>query len=72
MRKGKAVERFVFGVFTGLGSRVRFRGKMRLMNIGTKITPVKLAQIRAWMGLPPRRHKGSIDQKAKMPVSPNH
>lgn len=72
MRKGKVVERFVFGVFTGLGSRVRFRGKMRLMNIGTKITPLKLAQIRAWMGLPPRRHKGSIDQKAKMPVSPNH
>lgn len=72
MRKGKVEERFVFGVFTGLGSRVRFRGKMRLMNIGTKITPLKLAQIRAWMGLPPRRHKGSIDQKAKMPVSPNH
>ena len=74
MRRGEDEERFVFGVFTGLGSRVRFRGKLRLMNIGTKITPLKLAQIRAWMGLPPRRHKGSNAHKtlAKMPVSPKH
>ena len=49
IKKGRRVERFIMGVFSGLGNRVRFRGRMRRMNVGTKITPLKLAQIRSWV-----------------------
>lgn len=49
IKKGRNVERFVMGVFSGSSDRVRFRGKIRRMNVGTKITPLKLAQIRSWV-----------------------
>lgn len=49
LRKKGRVERFVMGVFTGIGNRVWFRGKMSRRNLGTKITPLKLAQIRSWL-----------------------
>lgn len=56
-KRSQGYERFIMGVFNGVGNRVRFRGRMRRMNVGTKITPLKLAQIRSWMDAdPPNRH----------------
>lgn len=56
-KKGRPVERFIIGVFSGLGNYVKFRGKQRRMNVGTKITPLKLAQIRSWLADAPLGRK---------------
>ena len=70
IRKGRKVERFVMGVFSGLGNFVKFRGKRRRMNVGTKITPLKLAQIRAWIDASPPGNRDSPVIRA-MPPSRN-
>lgn len=70
IRKGRKVERFVMGVFSGLGNFVKFRGKRRRMNVGTKITPLKLAQIRAWLDASPPGNRDSPVIRA-MPPSRN-
>ena len=68
LRKGRRVERFIMGVFSGLGNRVQFRGRMRRMNVGTKITPMKLAQIRSWLDAAPL---GKDDGLVRMMPTPN-
>lgn len=69
VRKGRRVERFIIGVFSGLGNRVKFGGRMRRMNVGTKITPMKLAQILSWLDAAPL---GKDDELISGMPAPNH
>lgn len=73
--KGNKAERFVMGVFSG-SLRVKYRGrqKKRRMNVATKITPLKLAQIRAWMDSPPSKSRSAYTHEtlAMMPAHPKH
>ena len=50
----------VIGVFSGFTNRVRFGGKQRKVNVGIKITPLKLAQIEFWMRSYPRKHNNAL------------
>lgn len=73
--KGRREERFVMGVFSGsLHIKYGRRKKKRRMNVATKITPLKLAQIRAWMDQPPSKYRGAFSHGTvvKMPVPPSH
>lgn len=73
--RGRREERFVMGVFSGsLHIKYDGRKKKRRMNVATKITPLKLAQIRAWMDQPPSKFRGAFSHGtvAKMPVPPSH